>query len=171
MPRKQNESRTAAWVVAHAAPSAGPQVRTRASGRRVNANPCRACVEVHHAPIEANEADPARAVGTLSALHAPTRTMRFSTVELGGLGSACRQAHGVCVDTTPRVNRDRIHRHLSVTEHGAQVAVSMCVTRIDPVLATCKEISRGSSCRGSHSPRCGHSRLAATPSTRSAPAR
>ena len=53
--------------------------RTRASCRRVNANQCRACVEVHHAPIEANEADPARAVGTLSSLHAPTRTMRFST--------------------------------------------------------------------------------------------
>ena len=84
---------------------------TRASCRRVNANQCRACVEVHHAPIEANEADPARAVGTLSSLHAPTRTMRFSTVELGGLDSACRQAHGVCVDATPRVNRDRIHRH------------------------------------------------------------
>ena len=36
------------------------------------------CDEMRHAPVESNEADPARAVGTLSPLHAQARTMKFT---------------------------------------------------------------------------------------------
>ena len=40
-----------------------------------------------------------------------------------------------------------------------------------PVLAARSELIRGASCRGSHSPLCGHGRIAAIPFTRSASAR
>ena len=82
--------------------------------------------------------------------------------------------HGVCFDATRRVNRDRIVQCtviFAVTADGMRVAISRCVTRIDQVLATRREIIRGSSYRGSHSPMCGHGRLAAIPSTRSASTR
>jgi hypothetical protein len=45
-----------------------------------------------------------RAVGTLSRLHAQTRTMRSSTVELGGAGSRMH-TYSVCFDAMPRVHR------------------------------------------------------------------
>ena len=82
--------------------------------------------------------------------------------------------HDVCFDTTPRAQSHRIVEctlMLAATVHGMRVAIHRCVTRIEPVPATRRELIRGSSYRGPHSPMCGHGRLAAIPSTRSASAR
>ena len=82
VPRKQNEGRAAAWVVTHAASPADSKVPTRGSCHRVIAEQCRAVWRLRHAPIESNEADPARAVGTLPPGLAQTGTLRSSAVSL-----------------------------------------------------------------------------------------
>ena len=71
--------------------------------------------------------------------------------------------HSVCFAAVPRAHCTASQGKNSSfpwLRDGTRVAVSTCVTRIDP-----------SSCRGSHSPMCGHGRIAAIPSTRSASAR
>ena len=93
VPRKQNKGRAPAWVVAHAAPPADPQVRTRGSCHRVIASQWRACVEVHHAAVEANEADHgvdiSRCVSTNDRVrtHTPARSSRQFVGEIDGLAT------------------------------------------------------------------------------------
>ena len=93
MPRQQNEGGRAAWIVTHAASPSDSKVPTRGSCHRVIASQCRACVEAHHAAVEANEADHgvdiSRCVSTNDRVrtHTPARSSRQFMGEIDGLAT------------------------------------------------------------------------------------